>query len=62
MLGKNQMDWLAFMEKKRTELSNTGHVMGDETFITHSLNSLSQIEYEEAILYLYNGSRRAGTN
>ena len=26
---------LAFMEKKKAELSNTGHEMEDETFITH---------------------------
>ena len=29
------MDWLAFMEKKCTELMNTGHRMDEETFITH---------------------------
>ena len=29
------MDWLAFMEKKRNELANTGHIMDDEMFITH---------------------------
>ena len=28
------MDWLTFMEKKRAELMNTGHIMDDETFIT----------------------------
>ena len=28
------MDWFPQMEKKKTELSNTGHVMEDETFIT----------------------------
>ena len=44
------MDWLAFMEKKRSELTNTGHVMDDETFITHLLNSLPQAEYEGVIL------------
>ena len=44
------MDWLAFMEKKRDELTNTGHVMDDETFITHLLNSLPQAEYEGVIL------------
>ena len=44
------MDWLTFMEKKRTELMNTRHIMDDETFITHVLNSLSQTEYEGAIL------------
>ena len=32
------MDWLAFMEKKRNELVNTGHIMDNETFITHLLN------------------------
>ena len=40
------MDWLAFMEKKRNELANTGHIMDDETFITHLLNSLPQAEYK----------------
>ena len=44
------MDWLAFMEKKRNELTNTGHVIDDETFITHLLNSLPQVEYEGVIL------------
>ena len=44
------MDWLAFTEKKRTELSNTGQIMDNETFITHLLNSLPQAEYEAAIL------------
>ena len=44
------MDWLAFMEKKRNELANTGHIMDNETFITHLLNSLPQAEYEGAIL------------
>ena len=46
------MDWLAFMEKKCTELMNTGHRMDDETFITHLLNSLPQSEYEGAILII----------
>ena len=27
------MDWLAFMEKKRNELANTGHIMDDETLL-----------------------------
>ena len=44
------MDWLAFMEKKRDELANTGHIMDDETFITHLLNSLPQVEYEGVLL------------
>ena len=46
------MDWLAFMEKKRNELANTGHIMDDETLITHLLNSLPQAEYEGAILVI----------
>ena len=46
------MDWLAFMEKKRNELANTGHIMDDETFITHLLNSLPQAEYKGAILVI----------
>ena len=44
------MDWLAFLERKRTELANTGHIMDDEMFITHLLNSFPQVEYEGAIL------------
>ena len=28
------MDWLSFLEWKRTELVNTGHMLEDETFIT----------------------------
>ena len=43
------MDWIAFMEKKRAELMNTGHIIYDETFITHLLNSMPQTEYEGAI-------------
>ena len=46
------MDWLAFMEKKRIELANTGHIMDNETFITHLLNSLPQAEYEGVILVI----------
>ena len=46
------MDWLAFMEKKRNELANTGHTMDNETFITHLLNSLPQVEYEGVILVI----------
>ena len=38
------------MENKRAELMNTGHIMSDETFITHLLNSLPQTEYDGAIL------------
>ena len=49
---RRPMDWLAFMEKKRNELANTGHIMDDETFITHLLNSLPQAEYEGAILVI----------
>ena len=37
-------------EKKRNELASTGHIMDDETFITHLLNSLPQVEYEGVIL------------
>ena len=46
------MDWLAFMEKKRNELANRGHIMDDETFITHLLYSLQKVEYEGVILVL----------
>ena len=52
------MDGLAFMEKKRTELLNTGHKMDDETFITHLLNSLPQVEYEGAILIIKDKLRK----
>ena len=44
------MDWPAFMEKKSNELANTAHIMDDEKFITHLLNSLPQVEYEGVIL------------
>ena len=46
------MDWLAFLEKKQTELVNTRHKMDDEMFITHFLNSLPKSEYEGAILVI----------
>ena len=44
------MDWLVFMEKKHTELMNTGHKKDEKTFITHLLNFLSQSEYEGDIV------------
>ena len=53
------MDWLAFLERKRTELVNTGHIMDDETFITHLLNSLPQAEYKGAILAITERLRRS---
>ena len=53
------MDWIAFMEKKRSELMNTGHIMSDETFITHLLNSLPQTVYEGAILVIKDKLRRS---
>ena len=40
------------MEKKRAELMNTGHIMDDETFITHLLNSLPQSVHKGAILVI----------
>ena len=46
------MDWLAFMEKKRNELVNTGHIVDEETFSTHLLNSRPQAEYKGAILVI----------
>ena len=46
------MDWLAFLEKKCTELVNTGHMMDNKMFITHLLNSLPQSEYRGAILVI----------
>ena len=52
------MDWITFMEKKRAELMNTGHVMDDETFVTHLLNSLPQTEYEGAILVIKDKLRK----
>ena len=53
------MDWLAFLERKRTKLVNTGHIMDDEMFITHLLNSLPQAEYEGAILAIKERLRRS---
>ena len=52
------MDWITFMEKKRAELMNTGHIMDDETFITHLLNSLPQTEYKGAILVIKDKLRK----
>ena len=46
------MDWLGFLEKKCTELMNTGHMMDEEMFITHLLNSPPQSEYKGAILVI----------
>ena len=55
---QRQMDWLAFLEKKCTELANTGHKMDDEMFITHLLNSLPQSEYKGAILVIKDSLRK----
>ena len=52
------MDWITFVEKERAELMNTGHIMDDETFITHLLNSLPQIEYKGAILVIKDKLRK----
>ena len=52
------MDWITFMEKKQAELMNTGHIMDNETFITHLLNSLPQTEYEGAILVIKDKLRK----
>ena len=52
------MDWITFMEKKQAELMNTGHIMDDETFITHLLNSLPQTEYKGAILVIKDTLRK----
>ena len=52
------MDWLAFLEKKGTELVNTGHRIDGETFITHLLNSLPQSEYKGAILVIKDKLRK----
>ena len=56
------MDWLAFLERKRTELSNTGHMMDEEMFIIHLLNSLPQSEYEGAILVIKDKLRKGDVN
>ena len=52
------MYWITFMEKERAELMNTGHIMDDETFITHLLNSLPQTEYKGAILVIEDKLRK----
>ena len=52
------MDWITFMEKKQAELMNSGHIMDDETFITHLLNSLPQTVYEGAILVIKDKLRK----
>ena len=53
------MDWIAFLEKNRSELMNTGHIMSDEMFITHLLNSLPQTVYEESILVIKDKLRKS---
>ena len=53
------MDWITFMEKKQAELMNTGHIMSDETFITHLMNSLPQTVYEGAILVIKDKLRKS---
>ena len=55
------IDWLVFLERKRTELANTGHIVDDEMFITHLLNSLPQAECEGAILAIKERLRRRST-
>ena len=55
---KEKQVWLAFLGRKRTELVNTGHIMDDETFITHLFNSLPQAEYEGGILAIKERLRR----
>ena len=55
---QRNMDWLTCMEKKQAKLMNTGHIMDDETFITHLLNSLPQSEYEGAILVIKDKLRK----
>ena len=52
------MDWITFMEKKRAQLMNTGHIMDDEMFIAQLLNSLPQTEYKRAILVLKDKLRK----
>ena len=52
------MDWITFMEKKRAEFMNTVHIMDDETFITHLLNSLPQSEYKGARLVIKDRLRK----
>ena len=52
------MDWIIFIEKKQAELMNTGHIMDDESFITHLLSSLPQTEYKGAILVIKDKLRK----
>ena len=52
------MYWLTFMEKKQAELMSTGHIMDDETFITHLLNFLPQSECAGAILVIKDKLRK----
>ena len=53
------MDWLAVLDRKSTELAKAGHIMGDETSITHLLYSLPQAEYEGAIIAINKRLRRS---
>ena len=55
---KTETNGLVGFLRKRIELANTGHKMDDETFITHSLNSLPQSEYKGAILVIKDKFRK----
>ena len=48
--------------EEKNELANTGHIMDDETFITHLLNSLPQVEYEGVILVVNERLRSRSCN
>ena len=43
-------DWLAYMEKKKLYVINTGHYINYEAFLTYVLISLPQEEYQTMIL------------
>ena len=54
--------FVSLLHIPRNELVNTGHIMDNETFITHLLNSLPQAEYEGAILVIQERLRGSTCN
>ena len=51
-------DWLPHMEKKKSELTNAGYIMHEETYLAYVLASLSQEQYQTMILVLKDKLRR----
>ena len=51
-------EWLAYMEKKKNDLTNAGYTMDDETYMTYVLETLPQDKYQTMILVLKHTLRK----